>query len=277
MGIVLGLLAALGWGGGDFLLSRIARRVGPLTALLYVQAAGVVSISLVLAARRDLPPLDPQLWLMAIAVNGLNVAATLLLYRAMAVGKLVIVSPIVASFAAVTAALAFLSGERLAPMTLGGVVLVLTGVIVVSSGPVGETVTLAGVPAALGSALAYGVFFYLLRPVAAELGIAWPILVGRFMGVAAAAVALGWQRRRPAPLTSRLVAMIILATILDTLAFLSYNLGIVTAYVSVVTALASIFSAVTVLLAWIVLRERLVSYQWAGVVGILIGVLLVSL
>jgi uncharacterized membrane protein len=47
--------------------------------------------------------------------------------------------------------------------------------------------------------------------------------------------------------------------------------------VSIVTALASIFSAVTVLLAWVFLRERLHVVQWAGVAGLLIGVLLVSL
>ena len=65
--------------------------------------------------------------------------------------------------------------------------------------------------------------------------------------------------------------------LLDTLAFVAFNLGIGSAYTSIVTALASLFSAVTVLLAWAILRERLAPAQWAGVAVILAGVLLVSL
>ncbi|MCS6880533.1 MAG: EamA family transporter [Oscillochloridaceae bacterium] len=153
MGVVFGLLAALGWGAGDFALSRISRRIGPLATLLYLQAAGIVSIGLVLLARSDPPPLDPALWALGVAVNTLNVAATLLLYRALAVGTLMIVSPICASFAVVTASLAMLGGERLAPVTLAGVALVMAGVAVVSRGSRGEPLGLKGVPAALGAAL----------------------------------------------------------------------------------------------------------------------------
>lgn len=277
MGVIFGLLAALGWGGGDFVLSRISRAIGPLATMLYVQAAGIGAISLVLLARRDLPPLDPQLWALAVAVNVLNVAGTLCLYRALAVGTVMIVSPIAASFAVVTATLALLGGEHLAPPTLAGVALVMAGVIVVSRAPGAAPVSLAGVPAALGAALAYGVFFYLLRPVTEGLGVAWPILIGRVMTCGIAAVALLWRRQRPAPLSPRLAWLTVLATSLDTLGFLAYNTGIATAYVSVVTALASIFSAVTVLLARVLLRERLASVQWAGVAAVLLGVLLVSL
>jgi drug/metabolite transporter (DMT)-like permease len=55
------------------------------------------------------------------------------------------------------------------------------------------------------------------------------------------------------------------------------NLGLTTDQVSVVTVLASSFSAVTVLMAWIWLRESLRYYQWAGVAFLLAGVALVSI
>ena len=50
-----------------------------------------------------------------------------------------------------------------------------------------------------------------------------------------------------------------------------------TEYVSIVTAVASLFSVVTLLLAGLVLRERLRAVQWVGVAVILAGILLVSL
>jgi uncharacterized membrane protein len=47
--------------------------------------------------------------------------------------------------------------------------------------------------------------------------------------------------------------------------------------ISVVSVLASLYGAVTVLLAWIFLRERLDMSQWFGIVMIFVGVVLVSL
>ena len=278
MGVVFGLLAALGWGTGDFVLSRISRAVGPVQTMLYVQAAGIVASALVLLARRDVPPLDPGMWLFAAGVNLFNLAGTALLYRALAVGTLAIVSPITASFAAVTAVLALAAGERPEPLAIGGVALVMAGVIVVSRAPGagGGAASLSGVPAAVGAAVCYGFFFWLLEPVTAGLGIAWPGMLGRVGPAVAPLLLLAARREAPAPLPRRLWGAVALATSLDTAGFLCYNLGIATAYVSVVTALASIFSAVTVLLAWVLLRERLASSQWAGVAAVIAGVLLVS-
>lgn len=277
LGILYGLVAALGWGAGDFVISRVSRRIGPLATLLYLQSAGIAAIALVLLARRDLPPTDLGIWAWAAAVNMLNVAGTLCLYRALAVGTVAIVSPLAASFAVVTTLLALAAGERPEALTLLGVAVVIAGVIVVARAPdQNGTAALVGVPAALGAALCYGVFFYLQSPVTAQMGIAWPVLVARVLTAAVAVVGLLVVRERPPAPTPRLVGAAFLATSLDTAGFLAFNSGLATAYVSVVTALASIFSAVTVLLAWVLLRERLAASQWAGVAAVIAGVLLVS-
>jgi drug/metabolite transporter (DMT)-like permease len=65
--------------------------------------------------------------------------------------------------------------------------------------------------------------------------------------------------------------------LLDTAANVAYKIGIATTLTSVVVTLSSHFSAVTVLLAWVILRERQARWQWAGVFAILLGVLLVNL
>lgn len=281
MGILYGLLAALGWGTGDFVISGIARRLKPYQTMFYVQLAGIVAIGLVLLVRRDPLPSDPQLWLLALGVNVFNLVGTLLLYRALAVGTLAVVSPIAASFAVVTALLALLGGERPEAATLAGIVMVVAGVIVVSRGSGvangSHAAQQRGVLAALGAALCYGFYFWLLSPVTDGLGIAWPVMLSRVVACLVASALLGLQGERLVALPKRLWGAVALATCLDTGAFLSYNSGIASAYVSVVTALASIFSAVTVLLAWVFLRERLAATQWAGVGAVLLGVLLVSM
>jgi uncharacterized membrane protein len=65
--------------------------------------------------------------------------------------------------------------------------------------------------------------------------------------------------------------------IADSLAWVVFIFGTRTEYTTVVTALASLFSAVTILLAWAFLKERLASNQWAGIAIVLLGILLVSL
>ncbi|MFN3371937.1 MAG: EamA family transporter [Chloroflexus sp.] len=275
--MIYGLIAAFGWGTGDFLITRATRQLGWQWTLLFAQITGIVAIGLVLLGRGDPLPLWGPDWLAAVAVNLLNVTGTLLLYRAFTIGTLAIVSPISASFAAVTAALALLDGETLGMITLAGTGLVIGGVVVVSRGPGTAHTNLRGVPEAIGVAISFGLFFWLIGDVTATFGIAWPVLIGRVVTVLAAAMILAFSRPALPRLTAARGGLIIAASVLDTIAFLSFNTGIATAYVSVVTALASIFSAVTVVLAWLVLRERLARSQWLGVAGILVGVLLVSL
>ena len=63
---------------------------------------------------------------------------------------------------------------------------------------------------------------------------------------------------------------------LDTAAFVFNNAGLHTGQVSVVSVLASLYGAVTVVLAWIFLRERLDLSQWLGIALIFAGIVLVS-
>lgn len=277
MGIIFGLLAAVGWGTSDFFMSRVNRQIGLRQGLLLMQTLGTLAVALILLFSGDVPPSDPLLWLWALVVNAFNVIATILLYHALSVGTLAIVSPIAASFAVVTTALAILGGERPNALAIVGVAMVIGGVIVVArAGADNRNASLRGMSSAIGSAICYGLFFWLLAPITAEFGIIWPVFIGRVLAMFSAILMLAWVRERLALPSNNTWRMLIVAVIVDTIGFLSYNLGISTAYVSVVTALASIFSAVTVLLAWLFLRERLVSLQWVGVAALICGVLLVS-
>jgi drug/metabolite transporter (DMT)-like permease len=279
MGILFGLAAALFWGSGDFLITRVTRQTGLRWGLLLIQLTGLVLILSLIVLNNDWPQVASSVWWYAVVVSLLNVIGTLALYRAFTVGVVAIVSPISAGFAAVTAVLGLLTGESPAPLTLVGVAVVILGVIVVSTAPTDGKISLAGVPEALIAALAYGFYFWLLSDISAQIGVAWPVLLGRVAAVAAALVLLvaGRASLRRLPLDRRLLLMTLAASLLDTAAFLAYNTGVRSgSYVSVITALASIFSAVTVLLAWFVLKERLTRSQWAGVAGVLTGVLLVS-
>ena len=302
MGILFGLTAAICWGVADFVVTRIARQLGVAQAFFYVQIIGMGLIGLRLLANPALPAPTARMWLLVVGIGLFNLAGTLLLYRSFAIGTLALVSPIASAFAVVSALLALLAGERPALLALLGALVLVGGVAIVSRAQHGEQTEdkgrrtkdesivhlrrssfvvrrqlPPGVPEALGVALCFGISFWALDFVTPALGILWPVLVLRIVEAVAVVLFLLRQRTPPARLTRGMAALVLVAATLDTLAFVAFNLGIGSAYTSIVTALASLFSAVTVLLAWAVLRERLAPAQWAGVAVILVGVLLVSL
>jgi drug/metabolite transporter (DMT)-like permease len=275
--VLFGLLAALGWGVGDFLISRVSRTMGTLQSFLVMQGCGLLAILAIITIGGDWRQIRAEIWLLALGVNVFNLAGTLFLFRAFTIGSLAVVSPITASFAMVSAALAYLSGERAGTLALIGALLVIGGVLFVSHSPGANVESLRGVPESIGAALCLGIFFWGLGYVAPQLGPAWPVLVGRALTFSAALAFFATQRRAIQRVPRALWPMIVTAIVFDTGAFLAYNNGVNSSYTTVVVALASVYSAVTVLLAWLVLRERLAASQWSGIAVILVGVLLISL
>src|ERR1700733_15244151 len=135
-----------------------------------------------------------------------------------------------------------------------------------------------GVGWAISAAIGFGVMFWFLGfhvlPVVPA-----PVSVWVMRGTAI--VALGMVAapgRQSLKIPSGVVWWgLFAAGILDTGAFLANNAGLQLGQVSVVSVLASLYGAVTVLLAWIFLRERLEISQWCGIAMIFAGIVLVSL
>jgi drug/metabolite transporter (DMT)-like permease len=138
------------------------------------------------------------------------------------------------------------------------------------------------------------------RSAAVVLGFIWPLVVLKLLAVTSSLLSFAArpspmalhaatpggdtmmfqpQAILPARATSRgwlLGSWALGAAATDMLAWMGWTLGSRTEYATVVTALASLFSVVTILLAWMLLRERLAPGQWMGIAVILLGILLVG-
>ena len=136
MGIVLGLTAALCWGSADFLARYSTRSIGTYRTLFFMQMFGFVGLGLYLWQSGEFERLYQravwQDWAWATLAALLNIVSSLSLYRAFEIGVLSIVSPIAASYGALTAILAVLSGETLSITRALGIVAALLGVILAS-------------------------------------------------------------------------------------------------------------------------------------------------
>lgn len=297
MGILLALAAALCWGAADFLVRYSTRVIGTYRTLLFMQVIGATALSIYMGWSGTLAQLARhvgwQAWGWAIATALLNVVSALALYRSFEVGVISIVSPVAASSAVLTVLLSFLSGETLSNARILGISAALVGVVLAATHsaprekaledgeglPARKRQLAKGVGWALLSSIGYGVNFWMLGfLVSPALGGAvpiWIIRVGTILTLTL--VALPARQSIRVPVSRRVWLLLLAIGILDTAAYITANYGLLSDQVAVVSVLISLFSAVTVLLAWIFLRERLQWSQWLGIAIIFVGVALVNL
>ncbi|HUL34572.1 MAG TPA: EamA family transporter [Candidatus Eisenbacteria bacterium] len=293
MGILLGLATALCWGSADLFARFAARKIGTFRTMLYMQLCGFCLLTAVMRPLGGWGHLFDgsgwQPWAWGVLAGILNTASTLALYRSFEIGKLSIVAPISASYPVLTMMLSAFTGERLTPARLAGLLVTVAGVVLVARGErtdpgvhandaeANPQENFLGVEWAIASALGFGVMFWLLGlHVVPLLGSAPSVWIIRLTSVlATAAVILVFRESMAAP-SRRDLPWILGVGFLDTSAYLLNNLGMLREQTSVVSVLASLYGAVTVGLAAIFLRENVSRLQWAGIVAIFVGILLIS-
>jgi drug/metabolite transporter (DMT)-like permease len=271
LGIALGLGSSLAWGISDFLGGLQSRRMSALGVLLVSQPVGLVlALGVALVFGGD--PLSREDALTAAAAGATVVLALGAFYRAMALGSVSVVATIGALGVLVPVAAGLARGEEPAAVQAVGAVAAVAGVLLVSREPdpewraAGRTaVGLAGL-----AALGFGAFFVLLES-AAPPDPAWTIVAARTGGVGMLLLAAAYARpsmaipRRAAPILLAIGALDVTA---NSLFAVATNHGLL----SLVAIAGSLYSAVTVVLAWLVLGERLRGPQRVGVVLALAGV-----
>ena len=293
MGILLGLATALSWGSADLFARFATRRIGTFRTMLYMQMCGFCLLTLVMPRLGGGGHLFDgsgwRPWAWGILAGVLNTSSTLALYRSFEVGKLSIVAPISASYPVLTMLLSALSGERLTPLRLFGLVLTIAGVILVARGeqspddvnPIDGATNPGkkhlGVGWALFSALGFGIMFWLLGlRVVPLLGSASSVWIIRLTSVLTTALVMLFAGQSGALPLRRDMPLLVGVGMLDTCAYVFNNYGMVLEQTSVVSVLASLYGAVTVALAALLLREKVAASQWLGIFAIFVGIILIS-
>ena len=279
MAIFLGLAAALTYGAGDFVGGLVTRRAPLLTVVFLSQVAGTALLVSAFPFFVGGAPTGPALaW--GAGSGAAGAIGVLLLYKGLAAGQMSVVAPITAVEAAAVPVLwGLLSGERPAPLALAGVALALVAVVLVAGfDPSGikrsrGDALAPGVREALGAGLGFGLFFVLL----AEAGSTelWPLAGARAASLSVLGVLL-LARRHPVRAPRGTAGPIIAAGVFDVAANVLYLLSTREGLLSIVAVLTSLYPVSTVLLARIVLGERIARPQIAGLGVALGGVVLMA-
>jgi drug/metabolite transporter (DMT)-like permease len=289
MGILLGLLTALSWGGSDFLARFATHRIGALRTMLYMQFTGLFLLTIFLPWLGGWGHLADgsgwQPWAWGMLAGALNFFATLTLYRSFEIGKLSIVAPISASYPVLTVLLSLLSGEHLRAARAIGIACTLLGVVFVAAGEKapdaddheGLQRSGKGIALSLCSAIGFGFLFWLLgMRVVPATGATQTVWLIRLTSSALTALLILAARQPIKPPTDRVAGWILVMGLTDTGAFVMNNFGMRLEQVAVVSVLASLYGAVTVGLAAIFLREHVSRWQWLGIIAIFAGIFLIS-
>jgi drug/metabolite transporter (DMT)-like permease len=276
LAVALGLAASVSWGIADFLGGLKSRTLELLTVLLFSQGVGFALILTVVAARGQAAP-DGTHVLYACLSGVSGIVGLAAFYRGLAVGAMTVVAPISGTAAVLPVAVGLISGERPAAFQAAGIALALAGVVFASrEAPAegGSRRMAAGAGLALLSSLGFGGFFVAMDA-ASEPDLLWASFFNRATSLGillAAALAL-----RPRVAVGVVDARALVAIgAMDISANALFGAASTEGLVSLVAVLASLYPVVTILLARVVLRERVRPVQRAGVAAVLVGVALIS-
>ncbi len=279
MALIFGLIAALCWGVHDLLVRVVSQKVNILGALAVVLGAGCCFSALLSMTMGEVQVL-PGRGLLLSALSGLAfVTASLGLYAAFRIGPVRLVAPIIAAYPVLSFTWASFNGASIAVFHWTALLAIAVGVAVVAGSDADETEASAQKPRAIAFAFVSAIGFaatFALGQAATEFGPESTVnLTARlfaFAGVITLAVAKGTTLRPPRPPVPVLLAM----ALLDTMA-----LGLVLAAGVLpnahhASATSSIFGLLTVVLAWVFLKEPMAMRQWLGVLLAFAGIFVLS-
>ena len=282
LSVALALAGSVIYGASDFFGGLAARGTSAVRVTLINSIAGLavlVIAALVLPSRWGAPVL---LWGVLAGVCG--AVALVLLYACLALGPMSILSPILALVAAVIPiTIGFVRGERLSGLGYLGLAIGLLAIVLICLVPGERAVRPSprGLLMAVGAGVAIGGYLVFIDLTPPDSGPA-PLLVTFVVTGIVMSVALLGQRlaRRGAPrptITRMTVGFAVLCGVTDAAAAFLFLLALREGELSIVSVLNALAPAGTIVLAAVVLRERIAPVQWMGLAVALVAAALLAL
>ncbi|MEP6479879.1 MAG: DMT family transporter [Rhodoglobus sp.] len=276
--VLVGLSSALVFGAADFLGGMASKRINPVLVTALASAIGLVVLAVLL------PFVGGEWSWRAVGLGALSgvfgAIAIGLLYACLAVGPMSILSPLTAVVSAIVPlTVGLIGGERLQLLGYVALGIALVAVVLVGFVPEKNAVrpSLKAVLMAIGSGIAIGGFLIVIDQTPDASGLV-PLVVNRavnstiMFAVVGILALVAWRRAKrtgvPTPATSwRAGIFFVLGCgVIDAIANTGLLLGVRLGELSVIAVLTALYPAGTIILAAIVLKERIARLQYVGLV-----------
>jgi uncharacterized membrane protein len=292
MVIMFALAAAVLYGSADFLGGAASRHSRALSVAFLSVPVGAAVMLAAAVVSGDQAPTAGLGWALASGVFG--AVGLMVFYAGLAAGPMSVVAPVSALVSTVLpVGVAVASGEHLGAGVYAGAAVCLVATVLVSlepGTPARPAATAAGPrflthhPALRGLAYGtvcgamFGVFFVFLRN-AGTSGVFWPVCTSRLANsaVVIAVAVLAGARPVGRAAGNRVLAAAAGSGVLDASANLCYVLATRAGLFGIAAVLTSLYPGITVLLARVVLRERMQAVQRLGLLLAGVGIVLVTL
>jgi drug/metabolite transporter (DMT)-like permease len=273
MAIALALAAAASWGIADFLAGLASRRVSVPVVLFLVEAGGLAVILVVALASGSPFFSDARDFWSALGGGLSGVLGLGCFYGALSIGTMSVVAPISAAGVALPVVVGIFTGDRPSALSAAGLVAIVAGVVLASREQNEDAAAAAVSRRALGLALVSAVGcggFFALTDAPSDASVPWTLVLARSAALPFVLAVIA--RQRPALPTGRFALGLAAVGTIDLLATSLIAIANTKGDLSVVSVLGGMYPVMTVLLAAVVLHERVRGPQIVGIVLALGGV-----
>jgi len=274
--ILFGLASALFWGAGDFAGGLVSRCANAVRASLYVQAGGLIPVfAIALFTRQLTMPLVDWLWCGAAGVIGS--LGFLALYRALADGQMSTAAPIAAvTSAGLPAIVGVLRDGVPSASIVAGFIFALAAIWLISQNGAGTIkLQLKDLLLPFLAGLGFGIYFIFVD-LGGQSSIFAPLVAVRGAGGLTLMVLAAFSKDLHLPFRS-ILPLVLLNISVDVLGSVFFILAVQSGRMDIAAVLGSLYSGVTVLLAWLILREKISSVQRIGVAIALLAIILITI
>lgn len=283
MGVLFGLGAAVTWGSADYVAAIAGRRIGSHRVVLGFHVVATFLLALLVLGTGSLEGVSAADVGFFVLVGAIGWTGYACFYRALAIGPISVLSPIVSGYAMVTLLLAIiLLDERLGVAAACAVVVSVVGIVLASSGLRHifrvERIDAHGLLFALAAMVLIGAFVLGVSVKADDLGWLAPVFLARLFSTVFVFASLikggGWRFSDRSP---RVLWAIVALALLDTAGYISFNLGTEHSDTAIVAAASAPYAVIPVIAGVMFFHERPTPTEWVGVGFVIAGLVLLGL
>jgi drug/metabolite transporter (DMT)-like permease len=276
--ILLGLLAALSWGAGDYSGAVVSRKTGSARATLFGETAGLIPLLIACVLAHE-QPLSGWESLLCITAGIFSALCLVGLYKAFSEGQISISAPVSGLMAAaIPVVYAAITGGLPPITTFAGMALALVSIGLITQSSTDSShgkVTLQTLAIPMLAGAGFGVYFIFVH-LASHNAVYWPLFLVRLSGSITMLIYTLFTRQLAWPSRSILPGVCALA-LFDVGGNFLYVLAAQAGRMDVAVVLSSLYSGITVLLSWLFLREKITSIQLAGILAALGAIALMTI
>ena len=272
MALLFGLGTAVMFACSTLMSSRSIRMIGNNSVIGWIMLVGtLITIPFLFAS--GWPDISGKnIAILSLAGVG-NIGGLIFSFRALQVGKVGLVAPIVSTEGALAAFMSALSGESLKAAIIFALVVIVAGVIIAAIAPDPAPIAHENPPKAVLlstlAALSFAATLFATGGLSGTIPIAWLSLPPRLAGVILVTIPLALSGKLR--ISKKALPLILGSGVSEVTGFTCFALG--AGYsIAITSVVSSQFAPIAAILAFILFKERLGRMQIGGIILIVLGV-----